>query len=123
MIERIYERRQAAAVGEKLRAPTHAPDAAWRLEPHVCRVCFGRVASQAAGDARRYQCTNCGIEELGSKASVLCACGLRIRRHRVDGRSSDSMADAGIRCHENKRKSPEFPALFVASYGGVQPET
>ena len=33
------------------------------------------------------------------------------------------LVDAGIRCHENRSRSPEFPAVYVASYAGAQAET
>lgn len=88
----------------------------WRLEPHVCRVCFSRVASRAHGDDDRlYQCTNCGLEAHGNKASVICACGSKLRKGKSAG-----YVDAGLRCHANTSQSPEFPAQYVASYGGAQ---
>lgn len=93
------------------REAIHESSAQMRLEPHVCRVCFGRVASRALGDRRVYVCTNCGLEGVGGKPSAICACGIKVRKN-----------DAGIRCHANKVRSPEFPALFVASYGGAQNE-
>ena len=89
----------------------------WRLEPHVCRHCFGRIASKALDDEddkRLYQCTHCGLEVEGHKASVLCACGTKIRKGKT------SMVDAGLRCHLNAARSPEFPALYVASFAGAQ---
>jgi hypothetical protein len=97
-----------------------------RLEPHVCRECFGRVASEpecAESGTRRYFCTNCGLEASGVKASAVCACGIKLRKAKGDGRSSCVLVDAGIRCHENRARSPNFPALFVASYAGAQAET
>jgi hypothetical protein len=94
------------------------------LEPHVCRACFGRIASEPHADGqRRYFCTNCGLEGVGSKPSVVCSCGMKQRKVKGDGRAGVAMVDMGVRCHPNKRKSPEFPALFVASYGGAQAET
>lgn len=95
----------------------------WRLEPHVCRVCFGRVASRKTDAGRLYQCTNCGAEAHGHRADVVCACGMKLRKHRCDGRSSVTLVDAGIRCHENLRRSPEFPSQYTASFGGAQAET
>jgi hypothetical protein len=92
----------------------------WRIEPHVCRVCFGRVVSreldEEAGD-RQYVCTNCGLEAKGHRVACLCACGTKVRK------GKGAFVDAGLRCHENNAKSPEFPALYVASFGGAQPET
>lgn len=96
----------------------------WRLEPHCCRACFGRVASFKTSDGvRMFMCTNCGLSEAGLKPSVVCACGLKLRKVKGDGRSSVVMVDAGIRCHENLARTPEFPALYVCSYGGAQSET
>lgn len=97
-----------------------------RLEPHVCRACFGRIASEISCEetgARRYFCACCGLDAVGHKASAVCACGLKLRKARGDGRSSAVLVDAGIRCHENLARTPEFPALFVASYAGAQAET
>lgn len=95
---------------------------AFRLEPHCCRVCFGRVASTATEHGRLFVCTNCGLSATGSKPDVICSCGLKIRKSKGDGRSGQVMVDAGVRCHPNKRVSPEFPALYVASFGGAQAE-
>ena len=92
----------------------------WRLEPHVCRSCFGRIVSKSIdddGDRRQYVCTNCGLQAEGAKASALCACGMKLKK------KSGVHADAGLRCHENHARSIEFPAMYVASYGGAQPET
>lgn len=89
----------------------------WRLEPHVCRVCFARIASRVSDedeDLRLYVCTNCGLEAEGRKASVICACGAKMPKGK--GRA----VDAGLRCHENRARSPEFPSLYVASLNGVQ---
>ena len=95
-------------------------EVSWRLEPHVCRVCFGRIASRPMDDddddRRLYACTSCGAEAMGHKASVLCACGTKVRR------GKNQLVDAGLRCHENKARSPEFPAQYVASFGGAQLE-
>ena len=88
----------------------------WRLEPHCCRVCFARIAStKLEHGGRLYQCTNCGLEGEGKPSSV-CACGIKLRKARADGRSGDARLDAGVRCHLNPSRSPEFPALYVCSY-------
>lgn len=90
----------------------------WRLEPHVCRACFGRVASRELDDegmAREYVCTNCGLSAEGARVSVICACGTKLK----SGKSAQK--DAGLRCHENRARSPEFPALYAASFNGAQP--
>lgn len=114
---------QAAARKTRGRAQADGRNASLRLEPHVCSSCFGRVASEiscAETGARRYFCTSCGLDAVGHKASVMCACGIKLRKPKGDGRSSAVMVDAGIRCHENRSPSLEFPALYVASYAGAQ---
>lgn len=113
------------AAEKRARARDCSKISGMRLEPHVCRVCFGRIASfpAADGDGRTYQCTNCGLEAQGHKASVVCACGIKLHKRKGDGRSAATLQDAGVRCHENRRVSPEFPALYVASFGGAQAET
>lgn len=101
----------AKSGGKKTRA-RQTQDAAWSLEPHVCRHCFGRLASRDVGDGHRvYQCTNCGAEGAGSAADVLCACGLKLTPRGL----GKGPVDAGIRCHANPAPTPEFPSLFVAS--------
>lgn len=96
----------------------------WKLEPHCCKSCFGRVASFKTSEGlRMYQCTNCGLSEAGHKPSVVCACGIKLRKAKGDGRTSFVLVDAGIRCHANNARTPEFPALYVCSYGGAQSET
>lgn len=93
----------------------------WRLEPHVCRACFARVVSAPLpGGGRLYQCSSCGIEAEGHRAAVVCACGIKLRKARRSGGSAATLVDAGVRCHENRRRSIEFPALFTASFGGAQ---
>ena len=99
-----------------------AQDNSWRLEPHVCRSCFSRIASKRADKPgeRIFECTNCGLSGQGQKASVVCSCGIKLRKHRGDGRSGEVLADAGIRCHENQKRTPEFPSLYACSFGGAQ---
>ena len=88
----------------------------WRLEPHCCRVCFARIAStKLEHGGRLYVCTNCGLEGEGKPSSV-CACGIKLRKARADGRSGEAMIDAGVRCHENPEPSPANPSRYVASY-------
>jgi hypothetical protein len=93
------------------------PDAdAWRLEPHICRACFSRLVSQGAGGAaRRYHCTNCGLEDVAADASVLCCCGTKIRRPTKGSKSGHTLVDAGIRCVANPAPTPDFPSVIVAA--------
>lgn len=88
----------------------------WTLEPHVCKICFGRLASRAlAGDLREYRCTNCEAESQHTDATHGCCCGIKIRKRNGVGRHGGPMVDAGIRCIANPERSPMFPAAYVAS--------
>jgi hypothetical protein len=88
----------------------------WQLEPHVCRVCFGRLVSRPAfGLLREYRCTNCETTSQHTDASVACCCGIKVRKRNSTGRHGGVMIDAGIRCIVNPEKSPAFPAAYVAS--------
>lgn len=93
-----------------------------RLEPHVCRVCFSRLVSEpvpgAAGGLRRYSCTNCDAVAPGLDASVLCCCGIKLRKSGKSGRTGLTEVDAGIRCVRNPSPTAEFPSLFVAAEVG-----
>lgn len=118
--DRVSKPAGASGAGAPLRARGSALDC-WRIEPHVCAACFARIASRPDGDARLYACTNCGAEASGCRPAVVCACGIRLRKAAASG-TSGKLIDAGIRCHENRNRSPELPALYVASYGGAQAE-
>lgn len=84
----------------------------WELAPHICRVCFGRVVQRTTFDRRKvYRCSNCETEAEGPGAQVLCCCGIKLRNGR----------DAGVRCIENPRRTPENPARVVAEQ--LSPET
>ena len=98
-------------LAQKMRA-RETEDAAWTLEPHVCRECFGRLVSCPGTGGRLYRCTNCDAEAVGATAAVLCACGTTVRRHGPGA----GHADAGLRCRANPSQSPEFPSAFVAVY-------
>ena len=89
----------------------------WRLEPHVCRSCFSRIVSRPLDeddDKRLYHCPNCGMEAEGSRASVLCACGMKVRK------GKNAWIDAGVRCHLNQARSPEFVSVYTATHSGAQ---
>lgn len=79
------------------------PDELWRLEPHACLTCLGRVLSRKeTGERRLFRCADCGVDGVGTPRSI-CACGSKI-----------ATRDAGIRCVENPKPTPECPALIVA---------
>ena len=84
----------------------------WRLEPHVCLVCMGRIVSRlpkrerGSEERRVYRCTNCGATGRG-QARTLCMCGTR-----YGGR------DAGIRCTPNPSRSTECPSEITAKEVG-----
>jgi hypothetical protein len=89
----------------------------WELEPHVCRHCFGRICSrQIPGDLVEYQCTNCGAQSKAIEPSMLCACGIKLHTSAEGKRVGPANRDAGIRCIANPKKSPQFPAEYVATY-------
>lgn len=77
----------------------------WRLEPHCCRVCFGRILSRTHSVAgmRIFRCADCGLEKEGHISHVLCACGATLNAR-----------NAGIRCELNERPIPEFPFEICA---------
>lgn len=80
----------------------------WRLAPHVCAVCFGRILARPDPDASEhgtlYRCSNCGAEKRSTRPESLCACGITLRTGR----------NAGIRCIPNPSRTPECPAEIVA---------
>jgi hypothetical protein len=108
----LSAKRPADSGGAKKNAGAHATDAGWTLEPHVCRHCFGRLASMAEAVV----CTNCGATEVGPgvKVSALCACGVKINRSGLFG---SVLVDAGLRCQPNPSPTPDFPSVFVAAPG------
>lgn len=88
----------------------------WQLEPHICKNCFGRLASHSTGGGlRRYACTNCGAEADASAVDALCCCGIKIFKQARSGSGEGVLADAGIRCIRNPDPSPLLPNLFVAT--------
>ncbi len=91
----------------------------WRLEPHLCRTCQGRIVSASVkGAVRQYLCSNCGQVAQGKVPSVLCCCGMTLRRGDLRHPDKMTIIDAGVRCQENRNVSPEFPGLYVAEYIG-----
>lgn len=77
----------------------------WRIEDHVCRICFSRVLSRPDSDGGRvYRCSGCGSRAVGHSPSLVCACGLKTRNGH----------NLGIRCIVNDAPSPEAPVQVVA---------
>lgn len=77
----------------------------FRLTPHCCRVCFGRVLARETFDHKRvYRCSNCSIEKEGRSEAAICACGMKLKNG----------VDAGIRCQAQEHPTPEFPSQVVA---------
>lgn len=108
----IRKNRARAPGGRPSDEAPETHDAPLRLEPHVCRHCFGRlVSAPAPGGARSYVCSNCGAAARGDAPDVLCACGLKLRNHGPGPR----LVDAGLRCQPNPNPRPDFPSLFVAA--------
>jgi hypothetical protein len=83
----------------------------FRIEPHVCVHCMGRVLSRALPDlddvaaiSRLFRCADCGVEKEGQTPSVICTCGFKVHRR----------TNLGLRCESNTGKTPEFPAEIIA---------
>lgn len=90
-------------------------DPAWHLEPHICRACFGRLASRALPSGEQeFLCTNCMHLTLSDTHQDACCCGMKIRKRNGTGRSGGPMVDAGVRCIVNPEKSPAYPSAYVA---------
>jgi hypothetical protein len=103
---------------DRIASPSPAAYDAWVLEPHVCQACFGRIASMLSPvGSTKYRCTNCGQEGVGSSSSV-CACGIKLHSSAEGKRVGPANRDAGIRCIANPKRSPGFPAEFVATHVG-----
>jgi hypothetical protein len=80
-------------------------DDLWRLTPHACRVCLGRVLARVNQDGTQsghVRCAECGLEADGGHKS-LCACGQRNRGGR----------DAGLRCAVNENRCLEMPQEII----------
>jgi len=88
------------------------PIEGWSIEPHCCRVCFGRVLMRETFDRRRiYRCSNCGVEAEGRTAAAICACGIKLK----------TGVDAGLRCETSDAPTPEFPSEVVVRQAEVPP--
>lgn len=82
----------------------------WRLEPHACRICFGRIVSRRQVDGPRlYRCANCGTEVLGGRPSALCCCGMKLATGR----------DAGVRCVRNPKRTTELTSEIIVEAASV----
>ena len=82
----------------------------WRMEPHVCRICYGRLLSRGNIEGKRVlRCSNCGTEVVAARVSGLCCCGITLRGGR----------NAGVRCITNPRRSPEMPSEIVVQAADV----
>ena len=80
----------------------------WRIEPHVCAACFGRIASSQPGEAERvYRCTNCGSSG-AAMAKSICCCGMKY-----------GARDAGVRCIPNPDRRPEMMNEIVVREGAA----
>jgi hypothetical protein len=77
----------------------------YRVTPHICRICFGRVLMRETFDKRKlFRCSNCGVELEGKNEAAICMCGLKL----------GTKVDAGIRCVPNPEKRPELPNEIIA---------
>lgn len=103
------KRAREAKSGQSAQEPVFA------LEPHICRHCFGRLASRVVDGQREFRCTNCEHVTASDSHADACCCGMKIRKRNGTGRSGGPMVDAGVRCIPNPEKSPAFPSAYVAS--------
>lgn len=62
----------------------------WKLTPHACRTCGGRVLISVAGRAGStpgglpiVRCADCGNEEYSENPQAVCWCGLTHRGQKV----------------------------------------
>lgn len=82
-------------------------DYVWKVEPHICAACFGRVlAKTVEGGAREFRCSNCDATWTG-QAKDGCCCGMKVGNR-----------DAGIRCVENPSRPPELLSQIIAKEVG-----
>ncbi len=82
-------------------------DEGWRLVPHVCRGCLGRLLERAGV----FRCAVCAAEAEGGPDAI-CGCGIS-----VEG----APAPVGFRCEPNTARTPENPAEFVIAFGADGP--
>lgn len=76
----------------------------WKLSPHVCRLCLGRIMVRDNADgSETARCSCCGAMGEGGPESI-CACGMKLK----SGKS------AGLKCAPNPSKSPDLPHEYVA---------
>ncbi len=108
-----------------LSAPSRPAEDGWRLAPHVCRFCLGRVLERAG----TFRCSDCGV--LGGTAPEdICGCGLQVAvpsvRHQSlfrcrpwEVRGSSVSAEAVITFGEETAELAErrFPSRPGASSG------
>jgi hypothetical protein len=87
----------------------------WELQPHVCKICFGRMASRAISEEKmEVLCTNCGATSEQENIAGACCCGITVRKRNGIGRSGGPLVDAGLRCVANPSRSPSFPSMYIA---------
>ena len=83
----------------------------WRITPHICRSCLGRVLERIAPDGSRvFRCAKCGIERFGGDDAAICMCGLRLGGDGVD---------LGVRCVPNSGRHQEILSEIIAEQVGA----
>jgi hypothetical protein len=74
----------------------------WKIVPHACRQCFGRVLVRAAEHGQPIaRCSDCGFTAAGDHLAI-CACGALPARTKVR-----------LTCVRNERPTPEAPFEIV----------
>lgn len=82
----------------------------WRVTPHACRICFGRILQRFVGGRHQTMCAECGTTVEGSH-KALCCCGTKM----ADGK------DAGLRCIKNPHVTPETPHQVIVRHVSALP--
>jgi hypothetical protein len=69
----LAEARRAKGPLAFLGAPPRPAEDGWRLAPHVCRSCLGRVLERAG----TFRCSDCELQG-GTAPEDICGCGLQV---------------------------------------------
>jgi len=74
----------------------------FNLEPHVCRLCSGRILSKPLeNEDREYVCAICGNTAQGDSPKLICACGYHLAGRLV------------WKCAKNTETAPGMPLYIV----------
>ena len=107
----LAEARRASGPLAFLGAPPRPAEDGWRLAPHVCRFCLGRVLERAG----TFRCSDCAI--LGGMAPEdVCGCGLQVAEPSV---RHQGLFRCDIRDVRGSSLSEGFVITFGEGAGGI----